>query len=175
MSQNSNEHQPHGIVLSVVGYFTQVICLVALLTLLGCDAGEAPRSWDRYPSKIETLAARSAPPDPRAESLDRGRTVYLHYCQICHGEYGAGDGFNSAMLDPPPRNFTDHAFWKQTADEQLVAVINVGGQAAGKSKLMPAWGRTLSEQQIRDVVAYLHLLPEEAKRAAAKAEAAEAN
>jgi len=143
--------------------------LASLMLTTGCDLGKTPRNWDRYRSQIEMLAAHHKPPDLRAESQQRGRAVYRHYCKICHGEQGGGDGFNSAMLEPPPRNFTDDAFWKQATDKELTNVITRGGRAAGKSRLMPSWGHTLDEAQIQDVIAYLRTIPQEVRKAAAAA------
>jgi mono/diheme cytochrome c family protein len=39
-----------------------------------------------------------------AETLQRGRETYVHYCQPCHGESGAGDGPAGRTLRPPPRD-----------------------------------------------------------------------
>ncbi len=136
--------------------------LIACALLAGCDLSQMSRRWDRYPSQIETLAARRAPATPLGQSQRRGQGVYEHYCQICHGHQGRGDGFNSSTLTSPPRNFTDDAFWSQTTDEELTSTIADGGKSVGKSNLMPAWGLTLDRQQIRDVTAYLRKLSESA-------------
>lgn len=147
-----------------------------MIPLVGCGRHEDSAYGGQYPSIVDGLAIRRKEPNVLVESQARGRLVYDHYCQICHGTDALGDGFNSAMLDPPPRNFADEEFWKQTDDEHLLNVIVHGGQAAGKSKLMPSWGRTLDEQQVRDAIAFLHTVPELARQnaeAEALAEAAE--
>jgi len=41
-----------------------------------------------------------------AETLNRGKTHYMVYCQSCHGEKGDGKGWAAKGLIPPPRNFT---------------------------------------------------------------------
>ncbi len=145
-----------------------VLMSLAALWLNGCKPQDSPE----YPSAIEMLAVRRERLDPLVKSQMRGRHVYEHYCQICHGSDAQGDGFNAAMLDPSPRNFADEAFWKQANDESLTAVISRGGKAVGKSVLMPRWGRTLDEQQIRDVIAYLRTVPELVKKAAEAEQAA---
>jgi mono/diheme cytochrome c family protein len=125
--------------------------------LLGCDLSPVSQSWDRIPSQIDKLM-NPVPPGPLIASQQRGHIVYKHYCQICHGEHGQGDGFNSALLPIRPRNFTDAAFWKQATDQKLTAAISEGGKSVGKSNLMPAWGRTLTDRQLSNVVAFLHTL-----------------
>ena len=88
-------------------------------------------------------------------SLRRGEATYRHYCQTCHGETGAGDGFNAFNLDPHPRDLSDSAFQKSKKDTDFADAIRRGGAGVGLSPLMPPWGHTLSQRQIAEVVAYL--------------------
>jgi cytochrome c oxidase cbb3-type subunit 3 len=132
------------------------VAFVACLLTIGC-ARPAHDTLEE-PSPIETLTMRTGPFDPVAESESRGRNVYKHYCSICHGDEGQGDGFNSTNLTVPPRDFSGSEFWRQATDERLLLTVTKGGMAAGKSVLMPAWGRTLTDRQLRDVVAFLHTL-----------------
>ncbi len=111
-----------------------------------------------YPSDIEALAIHKAPADPLEDARNRGREVYTHYCQICHGEKGKGDGFNASRLDPPPRDFSDAKFWRESTDERLFDVVAHGGPYVGKSVLMPAWGHTLKPRQIRDTIVFIRAL-----------------
>ncbi|MEE9170069.1 MAG: c-type cytochrome [bacterium] len=37
----------------------------------------------------------------------KGKHLYAHYCAVCHGASGEGDGFNAFNLDPRPRNLAD--------------------------------------------------------------------
>lgn len=134
------------------------------ISLNGCTSREHDKDMLEHPSAIGQLAVRRVNPDPLVEAPSRGRKVYEHYCQICHGPEAQGNGFNAAMLDPPPRNFADETFWKQTDDEHLLAVITTGGKAVGKTVLMPPWGRTLDETQIRDVIAFLRTVPERVRQ-----------
>jgi cytochrome c oxidase cbb3-type subunit 3 len=131
-------------------------CLLTTFLTTGCTHTDNNKSNETSP--LETLAMRDVPPDSTAESQQRGRKVFEHYCSICHGINGQGDGFNSSNLAVPPRNFADQQFWKQATDEKLILVVSKGGPAAGKSVLMPAWGRTLTERQMHDAVAYLRTL-----------------
>jgi cytochrome c oxidase cbb3-type subunit III len=112
------------------------------------------------PSPIEALAVRNLSPDPVVESQSRGAKAYKHYCSICHGDEGKGDGFNSTNLAVSPRNFSAAQFWRQATDEQLLLTVSKGGPAVGKSVLMPAWGHTLTDRNMRDIVAFLHTLAE---------------
>ena len=112
---------------------------------------------------------KSAPPPPAAAAatvaevplpyeLRLGKATYQHYCATCHGETGGGDGFNAFNLDPQPRNHSDPAFQKAKSDADLADAIRRGGAGVGLSPLMPPWGKTLSEDQINEVVAYIRTL-----------------
>jgi len=149
--------------------FTLAVGVVAF----GCDQSSSTKEKVDYRSQIAALAGDERPTDPLTLSQQRGSAVYQHYCLICHGVDGQGNGFNASLLGTPPRNFSEEAFWKQIDDEQLFTVISRGGKAVNKSVLMPAWGHTLSEQQIRDVIAYLRTTPELAKKLEAEEEASE--
>ena len=56
------------------------------------------------PSFLEVEVPRRPPPS--AQTIARGRAVYLANCVQCHGQNGAGDGFGAPFLVPPPRDFT---------------------------------------------------------------------
>jgi len=109
-----------------------------------------------YPSEIEGLAVRKQPADPLADARNRGSKIFGHYCQMCHGPEGKGDGLNSTFLKTSPRDFTDREFWeKRTTRERTHDVIGRGGVYIGKSVLMPAWERTLTKQEISDVAVFI--------------------
>lgn len=87
-----------------------------------------------------------------------GKRLFRHYCAVCHGEAGKGDGINSKNLDPLPRDFTDLEYMSDRTDQQLFDIIQGGGPAVAMSVYMPPFGKTLSEQQIWNLVAYIRTL-----------------
>jgi cytochrome c oxidase cbb3-type subunit 3 len=100
----------------------------------------------------------------------RGRSDYATYCAPCHGSAGGGDGPLARMLVPRPARHSDAAFMDALTDAYLFRLLGEGGPALGKSPLMAAWGRILSEQQIRDLVAFLRSLPQPGERQDAREE-----
>ncbi|MGO9109658.1 MAG: c-type cytochrome [Thermoguttaceae bacterium] len=136
--------------------------VVAFLAM-GWVRAQQGRGGQVYPSQIDALAASREPADPLADARARGEKVYRHYCQICHGESGQGDGFNASRLEPHPRDFTDAKLWQKIRDDRLYNVIAQGGAADGKAVLMPAWGHTLTERQIRDVMVFIRAFSAPAK------------
>ena len=135
-----------------------VTLLVAGTIPAASGCGHSDGLADQPPSRIEELAIDRASRDPLIAAQFRGAAVYKQYCAICHGSTGEGDGFNSSMLKVPPRNLTDPKFRKQATQKHLARTVRDGGPAVGKSLLMPAWGRTLSDKQISDVLAFLRTL-----------------
>jgi len=100
-------------------------------------------------------SAASSPPRPTRYQLQVGKEVYVRYCAGCHGETGAGDGFNSFNLDPHPRDLSDPVFQKAKSNADLADAIRRGGAGVGLTALMPPWGHTLDARQIDAVVVYV--------------------
>jgi len=122
------------------------------LAMASCSRPERPL---RAAAKA---AGATAPATVLAYEPRMGREIYRHDCQTCHGEGGAGDGFNAFNLDPRPRDLADPKLQRAKSDADLADAIRRGGAGVGLSALMPPWGHTLSERQIADVVAYLRTL-----------------
>jgi mono/diheme cytochrome c family protein len=85
-------------------------------------------------------------------NVSAGKAVFQQNCVVCHGATGKGDGAAAAGLNPKPANFSERL--ASTEEKQLKVVTN-GGAAAKLSPMMPAFGEVLSDQQVRDVVAFL--------------------
>jgi mono/diheme cytochrome c family protein len=107
------------------------------------------------PAAAKTPAA----PAPLPYEARLGKITFTHYCETCHGESGAGDGFNAFNLDPHPRDLSDPQFQKKKSDAELADAIQRGGAGVGLSALMPPWGHTLSARQIDELVLHLRTLP----------------
>ena len=60
---------------------------------------------------------------------------------------------------PHIENLTKKDYIELVPDGFLSTVIAEGGAAVGKSSYMPAWQGTLSEQDIKDVIAHIRALP----------------
>lgn len=123
---------------------------VALLSLAAASCARRP-----LPASGAAAPARTA---SAFYELRLGKQAFQRYCQSCHGETGAGDGFNAFNLDPKPRDISDAAFQKKKTDAELSDAIQRGGAGVGLSALMPPWGRTLSRAEIEQVVLYIRSL-----------------
>jgi mono/diheme cytochrome c family protein len=106
------------------------------------------------------LAAEEIPPEDVERFTDgdaaNGGKLYKRYCSGCHGADGRG-GAHTFM--PHIQNLTRQDYIEFIPDGFLFTVIAEGGVAVGKSSMMPAWKATLSEQDIKDVIAFIRSLP----------------
>lgn len=83
---------------------------------------------------------------------EMGKSLYQVNCVPCHGPKGDGNGPNAYFLVPPPRNFTDpDEMVKVNTEEKLIQAVTAGKDGTS----MLSWKDILTEQQIRDVVAYV--------------------
>ena len=82
-------------------------------------------------------AEESAADERRAEAERRAERIWRERCVACHGERGTGDGKLAATLRKRPRDFTDPKWQSEEFDDELEAVIIVGGAALGHSAEMP--------------------------------------
>lgn len=100
--------------------------------------------------------AADAESEDSAGNPERGRQLYMQYCRGCHGPDGRG-GAHTFM--PHVDTLTRRGYIELVPDEYLYTVIAEGGRAVGKSSYMPAWGPTLSDEDIRDLIAHIRTLP----------------
>lgn len=108
-------------------------------------------------SPLPASAADSAPP---TADVAAGRQVFETVCAACHGSAGQPDPANPVVqaLEPQPANLADPLFNSREPASDWLTVVTHGGPALGLSAAMPAQHNALSEQQIRDVVAYAKTL-----------------
>jgi mono/diheme cytochrome c family protein len=81
--------------------------------------------------------------------IAKGEKVYVKHCAGCHGAEGTGDGYK--LLGPDPANLTSPSI-KKRSDSDLLKTIHEG------KPNMPSWNVRLSEQDSRDVLAYIRAL-----------------
>ena len=114
---------------------------------------------------ISKYLSRDASPGPAPVPPPAGRQyqlpvqgLYMRWCAQCHGHNGSGDGPNAPYLPVPPAVHHDSAKMGARSDDALYDVIAAGGLAYGKSNRMPAFGATLTDSEIRELVAHIRTL-----------------
>ncbi len=101
---------------------------------------------------ITTLAALAVVRSASAADGDptQGAPIYKSSCASCHGPAGRGDGPIASALTPRPSNFSSEAS-RQKSEAELLEIIHNGVPNTS----MPSYKTSLSEAQVRDVLAYL--------------------
>lgn len=116
---------------------------IPILVLLGCTSrAPDPAGAGRFYGQGKHLGYEAR----------LGEVLFQHYCAVCHGTLGKGDGFNAYNLSPRPRDLSDPDFQNSLDDRRLADIIRYGGTLRGGSRNMPAWGETLDDRQIRRIV-----------------------
>jgi mono/diheme cytochrome c family protein len=85
-------------------------------------------------------------------NLPRGKKLYEKYCLACHGPQGRGDG--TTQFDPPVADLTSSEVLMKP-NSRLLKSIHQGRP----NSAMDAWKSALSEEAIRDVLAYVLTFP----------------
>jgi mono/diheme cytochrome c family protein len=101
------------------------------------------------------LAPAASSAQGRAGDTARGQELFLRYCAGCHGEDGRGE---AKTFRPSVGNLAVKQLMDQVSDEYLFTVIKKGGAAVGKNAAMPAWGKQIPDQDIRDIVGFVRTL-----------------
>ena len=98
----------------------------------------------------------------------QGKRVFYNTCVWCHAEATPAGPSNRSNVTPNPPLFTDGETLNPLSDEFLQNTITLGGSAMGKSTMMPPWGQTLSEDEIRSVIAYIRAVAQPPYQPAAR-------
>ncbi len=88
----------------------------------------------------------------------KGKEAYDKLCVSCHGKAGKGDGVASAALNPKPKDLSDKAYNSKLSDKYLSDILTKGGPGVGKSPMMPPFGESLKENDIKNINAYIRSL-----------------
>ena len=114
----------------------------------------------RFLSRDASTAAATVAPSPATSpsTPPDGAALYGRWCASCHGANGQGDGPNTKFLPVRPAVHANAALMRERPDDTLYDAIAGGGAVMGKSARMPAFGATLSREEIRSVVAQLRVL-----------------
>ena len=128
-----------------------VVAGLAMVVGLGLLALGA---WVLQPGRASGQAARA----PEAGRRHPGQAVYERNCALCHGPTGQADGPAAAALPIKPPPLTDGRLLNGLSDDFLVQVVRDGAGSVGLAPQMPAFGRQLTDKEIRDVVAYVRTM-----------------
>jgi len=107
------------------------------------------------------IAIAISPAAPRAGDAQAGAQIFKRKCARCHGASAKGDGPDLVRLQSAvsPDDWTDKETNQELSDAFIASMITKGGQANGKSRIMPSFAGKLNGQQVDDLIAFIRSLP----------------
>jgi mono/diheme cytochrome c family protein len=119
------------------------LSLAIIMTLTGTAAGTV----------VLAFLFATTPQLNWAGEVHPGKLSYDLHCARCHGPNGLGDGPQASHLKVAPPNFQSATF-QSRSDEQMLGSIEFGETRSQ----MHAWRGRLTEQELREVMAYIRRL-----------------
>jgi mono/diheme cytochrome c family protein len=131
--------------------------LTVIVTVLyfAVIAGAAERHMMQPVVPADKLAEARALKNPLAHSpevIEQGKAAYNGKggCVTCHGIDGDGKGPAAASMNPSPRNFQHHGFWRHRTEGEVFWTIKYGSPGTA----MIAFGSVLSDNEIWSLIHY---------------------
>ncbi len=135
--------------------------LMLIIGISGCGEKKTEKtSVPKPPLKTEpqSLQLKEESVSEPVFVTEKTRKTYQWYCAQCHGIEGKGNGVNAKFLTVPPRDHTKAEYLETRTDEQFFEAIKFGGLSVGRAPCMPAWGNTLNDSTIYELVRYIREL-----------------
>src|SRR5215471_3550668 len=138
------------------GTFLYVAAISFIFVLAGCKK-------QTQPTNVEAaVGAYDTEPDwndgtkliKLGYAQSQGKHIFYTYCVWCHADATPAGPSNRSNLTPTPPLMNDGEKLNGESDEYLQNIITLGGSALGKSEMMPPYGKTLSAEEIKDVIAF---------------------
>jgi mono/diheme cytochrome c family protein len=140
--------------LMMVGFL--ICCVLFALALSGCKKATASVAPDA------AFGSYDAEPDwnDNAKLIklgyqeSQGKRVFYQYCVWCHADASPAGPSNRSNVTPVPPLINDGEKLNSESDEYMQNIVTLGGSAVGKSAMMPPYGKTLSPDDIKAVIAF---------------------
>lgn len=130
-----------------------VVLACGFLSASTLSAAERHMMQPRVPAdKLAEARALTSPLPDSAEIVEKGKALYngKGTCFNCHGKDGSGNGMAAVGLDPSPRNFQHHGFWRHRTEGEIFWVIKHGSPGTA----MIGFGDQLTNEEIWSIIQY---------------------
>lgn len=130
-----------------------IVSLMPVLVIVPAMGAEDHMMRPRVPAeKLAEARALTSPLQDSPDVVEKGKALYTGKgaCVNCHGQSGAGDGPVAASLNPSPRNFHHHGFWRHRTEGEIFWVIKHGSPGTS----MIGFGDQLTDEEIWAIIQY---------------------
>jgi len=145
-------------------FWISVVIGMALLNVVGCGKRAEPAKADplaaAYDSETDWTDGQHIIPLNYQQA--QGKRLFYQQCVWCHADATPAGPSNRSNLTPVPPLLNDGATLNPENEEYLENVISLGGSAVGKSAMMPPYGRVLTSDEIRSVIAFARAISQPA-------------
>ncbi len=140
--------------------FILVVSLLAFAILPACRQSSAPLAVESLARAYDTELDWNDPQRviPLNYQQAVGKRVFYEKCVWCHADSTPAGPSNRSNLNPNPPLINDGATLNGVSDEFLQNIITLGGSAMGRSAMMSPWGRTLTQDEILAVIAFIRVV-----------------
>jgi mono/diheme cytochrome c family protein len=137
-------------------FWISALLLITIAAISGC------RKHAGAPKPDPLLSSYDTEPDwtdaqkiiPLNYEQSQGKSIFYQQCVWCHADATPAGPSNRSNLTPVPPLLNDGATLNTESDAFMQNIITLGGSALGKSAMMPPYGKTLSTEEIRSVIAF---------------------
>jgi mono/diheme cytochrome c family protein len=140
------------------------LLFMTLVSVAGCrkhvETAKADPSLAAYDTEADWTDAQRVIPLSYQEA--QGKRIFYQQCVWCHADATPAGPSNRSNLTPIPPLLNDGATLNTESDEFMQNIITLGGSAMGKSAMMPPYGRMLSAEEIRSVIAFTRAIAQPA-------------
>lgn len=137
-----------------------IAVIVAFVALSGCrkhsTTSEAKSSNNAYGTELDWNNPQH--PIPLNYQQAQGQRIFYSNCVWCHADSTPAGPSNRANLTPSPALANDGTTLNGLSDDYMQNIVTLGGSALSKSAMMPPWGRTLKQDDIRGVIAFMRAI-----------------
>ncbi|MDD5543565.1 MAG: cytochrome c [Acidobacteriia bacterium] len=88
----------------------------------------------------------------------QGKRIFYDKCVWCHADSTPAGPSNRSNLNPMPALANDGSALNSLSDDYLRNIITLGGSAVSKSAMMPPYGKTLTQDEIQAVIAFMRAI-----------------
>ena len=128
---------------------------IRALGLVMCSVLLASAAFADDTERVFALDANNCGPTGELRGdPDNGKVLHEEHCAACHGYTGQADVVVMHM-DETPKDQSDPEYMQTLPDAYLYLAICRGGEGVGKSYVMSPWGDFFTDQEIKDMVAWI--------------------